>query len=513
MDSDKTGVAVDIIGGMAKALMTGRQKRVYTKNEKAFYSMLLSYGGPMLHKFVSLNLLGASIDTSRRVLRNKPKLHFNSFDSNIKAVVDIMKMYNCLDMPFLLGEDGTAIKKCLEVTADKEFFEAEKVIVYGLSGGPVHVGTCADLIKKFDELGFATTLYVWELIPIMHRAPHIPLMIATHANDFTADDVLKTWKALWRICHEHGIKLLGHVSDGDSKLRAVDFALQHHPLDGGGGGGGGAAAAAAAAGDGTAAADSGVQRFGIGHPMIQLTAPIVNKRPILCMQDWLHAAWRIRVIYLNTTRSLMIGPLFTSPSNIRRHMRAHDTNLGLKYSDLDERDKQNFNACLRLAGFKLDGTMLPSGNAVYEQLNPDDWSSGDILYLRFFHRFLRPFVSPPTSPYCSPVSVIKDMAYCIAFLGYWRQLCKESTESTTKKHFLTWQTYSDVLHICMNMILSVKLYRVHYPKAPYLPRRCSSRYTPPHTLLFLTPLYCTSHFIVPICVAFASLSYLFLQQV
>ncbi len=35
----------------------------------------------------------------------------------------------------------------------------------------------------------------------------------------------QAWKAIWAACDAHGITLLGHVSDGDSRLRAAGLSL------------------------------------------------------------------------------------------------------------------------------------------------------------------------------------------------------------------------------------------------------------------------------------------------
>ena len=56
----------DLLTGISTSLVHGQSKRrVLSPNEKAFYKMLLMYGGKMVHNFVSLNLLGPSHDTSR----------------------------------------------------------------------------------------------------------------------------------------------------------------------------------------------------------------------------------------------------------------------------------------------------------------------------------------------------------------------------------------------------------------------------------------------------------------
>ena len=49
------------------------------------------------------------------------------------------------------------------------------VVVYGMNGGPVVVTSASELKDRFNAHGFATTLYVWDLIPLIDKAPHFLL--------------------------------------------------------------------------------------------------------------------------------------------------------------------------------------------------------------------------------------------------------------------------------------------------------------------------------------------------
>ncbi len=68
-----------MMSGMLEGLL-GRTRRRYSVAEKSFYAAMLSYGGPLLHDFVSKNLFGPNIRTSRYVI-GESKYYF--------------KMYNC----------------------------------------------------------------------------------------------------------------------------------------------------------------------------------------------------------------------------------------------------------------------------------------------------------------------------------------------------------------------------------------------------------------------------------
>jgi hypothetical protein len=453
----------DLLTGMSTALLKGERRRRLSNNEKTFYKMLLMYGGPMVHNFVSHNLLGASLSTSRIQLRQHSLLALNTLSTNVAAVADLLRKYNLLGVPCLLGEDGTALVQHLDpVMEQADDNSGDVLVVYGMNGGPVVV-TSVDVLKdQFKAHGFATTLYVWDLIPLVDKAPHFPIKLATNANSFTHVHVLHSWKELWRICSDMGINIVGHVSDGDPKLRAADFMLQQK----------------------LRRTSGGARKYvDLPHPLIQLSVPVVyhsgvngaeSMHPVCCLQDFLHVMWRLRVLYLKPCRMLFIGPSLASPDNLRRHMAKHNTDLGLCYSDLDERDKQNFHGCLRLFGFSRLGTLQPPEDVIFGRLRADEGMLGDIMYLRFCHRFVRTFVLPTAE--VSPVSSVRDMGYTITFLAVWRQLCLESDDMTLKHNFLSRETYTDVLLTAMTVVLLVKVYRDYYRDQPWVPRRFSSRF-------------------------------------
>ena len=460
---DNHAFIVDLLTGLSTSLLNGSKQRRLSENERQFYKMLYMYGGPMVHNFVSQNLLGASISTSKRLLRKEPLLGLNTLSNNLSVVVELMKKYDLLGVPCLLGEDGSALIKHLDPvmeTADDD--SGDVIVVYGMNGGPVVV-TSVDVLKdQFRAHGFATTLYVWDLIPLIEKAPHFPIKVATNANCFTHTDVLTAWKELWRMCTDMGINIVGHVSDGDPKLRAADFVMQQNLQRRHG------------------AARDYMQ---LDHHLIQLSIPVVfhagqggaeSRHPVCCLQDFLHVMWRLRVLYLKPRRMLFIGPSLASPDNLRRHMNKHGTDLGLRYSDLDERDKQNFRGCLRLFGFTRLGTVQADEDTIFKRLHADEGARGDILYLRFCHRFVRTFVIPTAD--VSPVASVRDMGYTITFLCVWRQLTEEHPKMSMKDNFLSRETYTDVLLTAMTVVLLVKVYRECYPDQRWVPRRFSSRF-------------------------------------
>ena len=85
---------------------------------------------------------------------------------------------------------------------------------------------------------------------------------------------------------------------------------------------------------------------------------------------------------------------------------------------------------------------------------PERW--GTWLYVHFQHTFLSTWVVPMT-----PEQIVQSASVCIAFIGWWDALVRRSPGLTIKQHFLTMQTKDDLLIACNQVILAVKLMRLH----------------------------------------------------
>ena len=91
----------------------------------------------MVHNFVSNNLLGASLSTSRIQLRQHSLLALNTLSTNVAAVADLLRKYNLLGVPCLLGEDGTALVQHLDPVMEQADDNSGDVLVVvaDLAGG------------------------------------------------------------------------------------------------------------------------------------------------------------------------------------------------------------------------------------------------------------------------------------------------------------------------------------------------------------------------------------------
>ena len=198
-------------------------------NEKAFYTAVLSYGGPRVHELVAGMFLGPSLGVSRKHRSTYMQYEYGLVEAQVAHVKRRLVEYGIPYAPCLIGEDGSAIVRRLDT-----ILRDGKVLVYGLCGGAHELtsktveAVQGELDEKVRANGHATTLYAWVLIPVVKGAPHIPLLIACHDNSkrwFDTDKVVEAWKWFWMQCKKQGIQLFGHTYDGDR--RCFKAGLEH----------------------------------------------------------------------------------------------------------------------------------------------------------------------------------------------------------------------------------------------------------------------------------------------
>ena len=192
----------------------------------------------------------------------------------------------------------------LDVINEKQPDGSFKVVAYGLEQGPIVIEDLAAIAKACKEKDLATTLYLWMLIPLVKGAPAFPIAIDANANAFSAHAILNVHNRFRELFKNNELRVLGSVTDGDPRLRALANMLHAHA---------GAPAS---------------KYLSAPHGLIQLRVPYLDSYGYwLQSQDWLHVAWRIRLIYL--VRDLQLGPVKLGPANLNALMSV-GSNLGLR---------------------------------------------------------------------------------------------------------------------------------------------------------------------------------------
>ena len=223
-------------GELALAKHEGRDpdKKHASPLMKAFLGILLHFTGPRGLSFVTRILPGVDADTVVRWRQAAPKYAMGRSERAIalnwdNCVGPAIKEMGLELASWVLGEDGSSGQKALVIQVEK-VGDTNKAVLYGLDGDPIVVVSVAEVAAAIRERGLATTLYVMMLIPLVHGAPAIPIVVDANANKFTQADVLETTKTILRVAAKRGYagRIRRGVSDGDPKLRAVQLRLMFH---------------------------------------------------------------------------------------------------------------------------------------------------------------------------------------------------------------------------------------------------------------------------------------------
>lgn len=222
----------------------------------------------------------------------------------------------------------------------------------------------------------------------------------------------------------------------------------------------------------------------VNHPIIQLRLPDVDLRGmhVGSTMDWMHVAWRLRRLALDPARCMTIGGFHIKLGSLYRVMRV----LGINIKDLQPENKQSYDGTLRLFDFTIKQsrdaaskrmfTRITEVNRVRTYLLQQPHDYGTYLYVNLCHRFLRMFVIKDLTPR----EVVKDAAFCILFLGFWKRdlkIIQPQEYIDLRQHFLTSETFQDVLICCNVIILVVELMAQEHPHIRIDFSRLSSRFS------------------------------------
>jgi hypothetical protein len=233
----------------AMKAMLGQNRRQLSNTTKHFYTTLLQQGGPMLHNWVSDFFAGPALSTTR-LFRSSAGLpdSLGLTPEHLDFAVDVLKRWDLLGAPCLLSEDGTALQIRLDAV-----LRGQQIVLFGINGGSVVISSLQQLKEVVKERKVASILYAYCIVPLVRGAPYIPLFLFCHDQTnatFNPTRVLQVWQYLWQVkrsptaplvVHVHaltwfcsmslqalvsrGVKLVGHVSDGDPRMRLADLLL------------------------------------------------------------------------------------------------------------------------------------------------------------------------------------------------------------------------------------------------------------------------------------------------
>ena len=115
--------------------------------------------------------------------------------AGLADVMGTLKHCGLEGVPCQIAEDGSALQARLEAGLPDE---GGSIPVYGLCGDVVRVHNAAELLGIVRTRNLATTLYIWELVPLFPGAPHFTLAARVNNNTFSGAQ-LPSGTCLWLV--------------------------------------------------------------------------------------------------------------------------------------------------------------------------------------------------------------------------------------------------------------------------------------------------------------------------
>jgi hypothetical protein len=448
--------AIKLVETIIQNMATNHGTPAYDSDTKHFYAILLLHGGPRIHEFVSSALLGPSVTTTQRFLReHKTGTIYDWGKGLFHTAAGILCDMGLKDAPCIIVEDGTALNSRYDVVRYKD-----KVVLFGASTGPIVFKAVHDL-EEFHAKPLptmATQFYLYLLVPLVQGAPAIPIAVKLQdgtKGTYNAKVVAEAWRDGWEALIEKGVKIVGHSGDGASAIRSAMLHHMHRDVP-----------------------DSGVGKAtSLQHPLVQVIVPYLNREfPIFMFPDYLHIIFRLRRIFLDPKHFLVVFGMPCCPSKIVTWEleKSASESLGVRANDLNANDKQHFAGCMRLFDIKIEHTNGKASivDVMRKAFRDDPDYVGVAWYLELCHKFTRVFLVKKRRP----EDVLEDCGWCLAFLGYWDMHVSNDSACNKKKNFLTAETKTDMILLLQSVVLYIHVFARLYPNVYIALDRLSSRY-------------------------------------
>ncbi|CAF4628340.1 unnamed protein product [Rotaria socialis] len=420
----------------------------YSKSIEQFALSLYILGGKMTYQFVRMNLSPAlpSVQTLNKLISSSD-LRINEAQFRFDK---LHEYFNGIDVKYAFAsEDCTGVIR--KINYDQETNSFVGFATPLVNGIPVskyyQTNSFNQLESWFNSSDKSSLLNIHMMQPLPSSnnstAPSAFLLAGYGAvNTYTSMDILRRWLFIFDNNLQKNIRIIGFSTDGDAKyLRAMRLvsgffaSLPYFKLD-----------ERRAAFDLTATTTK--------WPWFYLR----SKQLLLFFQDPIHLATKWRNRLLSSTAQLRLGTQHISIDHLIDIV--EDSNYskldhGLTRSDLNPKDRQNFNSCVKIA--KDD---------VLSILVADADTYGTFIYLHLLKKIISTYVEKTTK-----INERLQSAWCIVFVCrmWWtwiqHKVFASTTASTTTKRnskatfFITKTAYFSVelnAHNLLYIILLVK---------------------------------------------------------
>lgn len=443
-DLARNAVSVQTHGGK------GQGKR-FEKSTKLIYEMILKHGGPQAHNFVSVNLHGPVLNTTRALFRKEAYLYHSGFDQAVFAhargllVKHLSRLGIASPIPFELSEDETGVIRlatfnrrndtidgfCGELTANPK----DHVCDFAME--PVSAASFESIVEGFKRKKVGSHLRLLVLQALVSGVPKCIVGMFSTCMRFGATENRRDWDRVDAAFEEHlsevGV-LVCHGSDG----AAVRRKLMEEDIE--------------------------VGTYGLDVPGFTKKAKVkADGFPVLHDQDAIHGGKKARNQILSSKNLYYGGHLATKNHLVLVRETFSKEEHGLNETDIDVKDKQNFPAVERLAFpqvreclEKLDAGLWVGGKPVQEDVK------GTIIHLEILASYLDVFFGRK-----SLFERVKQAAFvCMMLYLGTAYIRHQGHGHNLKENWLTRECMTDML---IGMHFSVNLIRLFRDKFSHLP--------------------------------------------
>ncbi|CAF1133516.1 unnamed protein product [Didymodactylos carnosus] len=419
----------------------------YSESVEQFALSLYILGGKMTYQFVRMNLSPAlpSVQTLDKLISND--------DSKINEAQfrfdKLQEYFDRINVKYAFGsEDCTGVIRRINYDQQtNSFIGFASPLINGIPVAKHYQTNSFDQLKSWfsssDKSPLLNIHMIQPLQPENHLAVPAAFLLSGYGvvNTYTSMDILRRWLFIFNNCLQKNIRIIGFSTDGDAKyMRAMRLvngffaSLPHFKLN------------------------EHQEAFDLKTTAKWSWFYLRNRQLLLFFQDGIHIVTKWRNRLLSSTAQLRFGRQDISIEHLIDII--EDTNYskldhGLTRSDLNPKDRQNYNSCVKIASDDIL-SILVDGTDTY----------GTFIYLQLLKMITPTYVKKTTK-----INERLQSAWCIVFVCrmWWtwiqhKQFTSTTASTTTKrnnkeKFFITKTAYLSVelnAHNLLYMILLVK---------------------------------------------------------
>ena len=439
----------------------GKNGKRYSISMKMFYEVLLLWGGPRLANFMSINMGGPEIHSIYR-WRKELSLSLNCgiHTQNSAQMVDFYRkaMVSGCRVPILLAEDETAIIPridydekndqllgfCGEVASQSSPHKCKDAVLINVGEGVEGYQTITNSFQKYKVGSQARAVIINPLHPTL---PKVPILLMPTCNTFDASFISQQWDILQE--HLTGLEtvvgpIIGNSSDGDARRRSVMVdrlssvdGNKFQPIP-------------RSLGFVFTARKCPIVSNSDGHTSRESPEPTYVLRDLMD-QDYVHNHKKLVNHMHHTSRVMTMGRYVVLSNHILRVYRKFPFEQhGLSIDDVERSDRQNWRSAQKVA-------FLSVQECLQKLVDGDEETPGNagMLATLTFIKIIWFYVEIFISTTASLKTRIKYCALVGHFLAIWHNHVYNSSDLTTKQHFLSHQTYVDIIisiHCAVSLI-------------------------------------------------------------